>query len=224
MVLHLCIFHHSWLEHISQLFSLTTPIILFVWFCYTQYQRYLASYCKEIEGVYAGFVSSSRNLPDIKGLKSGIIMNIRDVDNKGFFKGDIDYGEVKLSFQNMIPVNKPMSAGTHTFLGKLNYQFYRDKIRHPLKPEENRIYKGKLYIITRFDFPFEIIKMEEYLHAVYDITHYREMKVLTFNLDKSIKEMGQKLPESFTLYKSAGYPFEPLKGVTDIVFNELSGK
>ena len=96
---------HTLLESLSQIFSLATPIILFIWFCYTQHQRYLANYCKELEGIYAGFVNTSRNTPDLKGLQAGIIMNIRDVDNKGFFKGEIEYGEVNLTIQNNVPIN-----------------------------------------------------------------------------------------------------------------------
>lgn len=217
-----CFSHHYILEYSSQIFGFATPVILFFWFCYTQYQRYLRDYCKEIVGVYAGFVQSSRNVPDKKGLQAGIIMYIRDIDNKGFFRGEIEYGETKLTFQNPIPISRPISAGNHKFLGKLDYKFYWDKVRNPLKPEQNRVYKGRLYVIVRFDFLFETQKIEEFQKAVYKIVYYREMKVLKFTLIESFKESGQKLPEEFMLYKSGGFAFEPLEGVTDIVFNPLN--
>jgi hypothetical protein len=213
--------HITLLERISQFFSLAVPFILLVWFCYTQYQNYLKSYCKEIEGVYAGFVSSSRNLTDTKGLNGGIIMYIRDVDNKGFFNGEFRYRETKLTIQNSIPKTELLTDGLHTFLGKMNFRFYFDKIRHPLKPMENRSYKGKLYVIVRLDFQFETNKMEDYLLSEYDIIHLREMKVLKFTLKQTKRDLAQKLPNSFTLFKSRGFTFEPLSGVKDIIFTDL---
>lgn len=213
-----------WLELASQIFGLFTPIILLVWFCYSQYINYLKTYCKEIEGTYAGFVNSSRNLTDTKGLNAGIIMHVKDVNDKGFFKGEFEYGETLLTFKNNIPTKLPVSTGIHFFLGKLDYRFYLDKIRHPLKSKENRVYKGKLYVITRFDFPFETIEIEEYLHAVYNVIHYREMKILKFTLLDSYEETAQKLPMEFTLYKSAGFSFEPLTGVNHVVFKPMSKK
>jgi hypothetical protein len=221
MELLLC-FHNSSLEQLGQVIGIGTPIILLFWFLYTQYQSYTRNYFREIEGIYAGFTESGRNLPGIKGINAGIIMYIRDVDNKGFFKGEFEFGEMTLTIQNKIPIERPLSAGIHTFLGKLNYKFYKDKSRHPLRVEENRVYTGRLYIIDRLDFQFETIKMEQYLQMEYDIIHFRELKALKFTLVNIHKETAQKLPKQFTLYKSGGFAFEPLKGVQDVIFKSFN--
>jgi len=213
--------HLTFFEVLSASVSIVTPLILFIWFLYSQYQSYFKTYCKELEGIYAGFVPSTRPLSESKGINAGIILYVRDVDTKGFFKGEFEFGEARLSLQNMIPVHSLVSIGIHTFLGKLKFEIYRDRIRHPLKPKENRIYNGTLYVIDRFDFAFDTNKMEDYLQAEYRIIHYREMKTLKFSLSKIYKEVAQKLPTEFTLYKSSNFAFEPLKGVRDVIFRPL---
>ena len=147
-------------------------------------------------------------------------MNIRDIDNKGFFKGEFDFGETEMTRQNERPIAINLRDGIFTFLGKLNHRLLRNKTRHPFKPEENRQYLGKLFIVDRLDFSFSDYKIEDYLSAEYDIVHYREMQTMKFTLSKVYKADRPELPKTFTLYKSAGFDFEPYKNVKQTVFRE----
>jgi hypothetical protein len=206
------------LENISSAISIATPIILLLWFYYSQRQTLSKSYFDQIDGIYGGFTEPISQLEDTKGLNSGIIMNIRDTDDKGYFKGEFDFAEAITKVENDRLLFKNVRDGVHTFLGKLNFEIYRDKARHPFKPEENRIYKGTLYIVDRLDFAFENYKIDTYLRAEYDILHYREMQTLKFTLKKLHKTGEPALPTSFVLYKKMGVSFEPYKNVKDVVF------
>ncbi len=209
----------SWtLEDFSSAISIATPIILLFWFYYSQRQTLSKNYFDQVDGIYAGFTEPISKLDDKKGLNSGIIMNIRDTDDKGYFKGEFDFGETKTEIENDRLFFKNVRDGVHTFLGKLDFEIYRDKARHPFKPEENRIYKGTLYIVDRLDFAFEDYKIDTYLRAEYDILHYREMQTLKFTLKKRHKEGEPELPTTFVLHKKMGVSFEPYKNVKDVVF------
>lgn len=208
------------LEQISAAISIATPFILLVWFYYSQKQTLSKNYYDEIDGIYAGFTDAIGKPQHNGRIYGGIIMNIRDIDNKGFFKGDFDFGETEMTTQNERPIAISLRDGIFTFLGKLNYRLFLNKTRHPFKPKENRTYLGKLYIVDRLDFSFEDYKIEDYLSAEYDIIHFREMQTLKFILSKVYKNDRPELPESFTLYKSAGFSFEPYKNVKRTVFRE----
>lgn len=212
---------NSWtLEQISAAISIATPIILLFWFYYSQRQTLSKYYFDQIDGIYAGFTEPISKLEDTKGLNAGIIMNIRDTDDKGYFKGEFDFGETKTEVENNRVYLRNVRDGVHTFLGKLNFELYRDKVRHPFKSEENRTYKGTLYIVDRLDFSFEDYNIETYLRAEYDILHYREMQTLKFQLRKLHKSGEPQLPKTFILHKKMGVSFEPYVNVRDVVFGE----
>jgi hypothetical protein len=214
----LCI--QSWtLEQISAAISIATPFILLFWFYYSQRHALSKSYFDQVDGIYAGFTEPISKIEDKKGLNAGIIMNIRDTDDKGYFKGEFDFGETRtdITDDNRISFTN-FRDGIHTFLGKLDFEIFRDKTRHPFRPEENRTYKGTLYIVDRLDFAFEDYKIDTYLRAEYDILHYREMQTLKFTLRKLHKDDGPGFPETFILHKKMGVSFEPYNNVRDIVF------
>lgn len=107
-------------------------------------------------------------------------MNIRETDDKGYFKGEFDFAETftetagnKVGFRNI-------RDGIFTFMGEMKFEIYIDKKRHLFKSKENRVYKGKLYIVDRLDFQFENYSFEDYLSAEYEIKHYRESRSLNF--------------------------------------------
>ncbi len=208
-----CLPHWS-IEKLSAIFGIATPIILLFWFLYTQRQTLSKRYFSKINGVYAGFTKQITNAED-NNVNSGIILNIRDTDDNGFFKGELDFKEVRNQSDVLL-------SGLYTFLGKLDFDLYMDKKRHPFKPSENRIYRGRLYIVDRLDFLFDQYKIENYLSAEYDIVYYREMETLKFSLRKNYKESKISLPNHFTLYKSMGFNFEPYKNVKRLVFSNQS--
>lgn len=207
------------LEQISALISIGTPIILLFWFYYSQREILSKSYFEQVDGIYAGFTEPISKVSNVKGFHAGIIMNIRDTDDKGYFKGELDYAETKADITNNDRVIfTKYRDGTHTFLGKLNFEIFRNKARHPFRPEENRIYKGSLYIVDRLDFAFEDYEIDTYLRAEYDIIHYREMQTIKFTLKKLHKGDWPGLPDTFVLHKKMGVSFEPYNNVRDIVF------
>ncbi len=206
------------LGQISNAISIATPIILLVWFYYSQKQTHSKNYFTEIDGIYAGFTDPINKAIANGTIYSGIIMNIRDIDDKGYFKGEFDFGESESVGGRRS--DRPLIDGIHSFYGKLNFTPYRDKTRHPFKPKKNRIYHGNLYIVDRLDFSFDNYKIEDYLCSEYNIIHYREMQTLKFKLSKVYKKEYPKIPHSFILYKSAGFDFEPYINVKTTVFRE----
>lgn len=210
------------IEKLSVIVSIATPIVLLIWFYYSQRQRFSKHYYEEINGIYAGYTDPISKIEDKKGLNAGIIMNISGTDENGYFKGEFDFAETKTNITNYQVSEITIRDGIHTFMGKLNFEIYLNKDRHPFKPEQNRTYFGKLYIVDRLDFQIETTNIETYLTAEYDIEHYREMKIMKFTLNKIYKKDSPELPKSFTLTKSYGLQFEPLKNVKESIFNNQS--
>ena len=204
-------------DNVSNAIGLVTPIILFLWFYYSQKQVLSKNYFDEIDGIYAGFTDTS-NSNIINEFQSGIIMNIRDTDNKGYFKGELDYAKTKMEIIDGRQSTRKIHDGVYTFMGKLDFKIFRNKARHPFELKQNRKYAGTLYIVDRLDFDFENYKIEDYLSAEYDILHYREMQTLKFTLRIIHKETGSSLPKSFILYRKMGASFEPYNNVKDSVF------
>lgn len=203
---------------ISALISIITPFVLILWFYYSQRQILSGKYFTEITGIYAGFTISEA-LPNNNGqISAGIIMNIRNVDSKGFFKGDFDYAETESYTQDVHHKFGSISDGVYSFFGDLEFEIYKSKKRNPFKLTENRCYSGNLYIVDRMDFQIENYKLEDYLIAEYSVVHYREMETIKFKLKKVYKKVSQTLPNEFVLYKSSGLFFEPYKNLKSIVF------
>lgn len=203
----------SWttIEHWSLIVGIFTPIVLLWWFFYLQKQ----SYYEELLGIFAGYTDPSNRIDVVKDgtVNSGLIMNFRDVTN-GFYRGEFDFREnLRIMYEEHF-----LSDGVDSFYCKMNYKIYLIKSRNPLKPEENRIYRGTLYIVQRLDIDFENKKIGEFLVAEYDVKHFREMRVLKFTLKKIQKEEFLRTPKSFILHKSLGLGFEPYKNVRDDIF------
>jgi hypothetical protein len=206
------------LGDISGLISILTPLVLLLWFYYSQRQVHSNNYFTEVSGIYAGFTTPKVPAPHNGQMHAGIIMNIRSVDSRGFFKGDFDYAETESYTQGGQHLFGNVTDGVYSFFGDIDFELYRNKKRHPFKLKENRIYKGNLYIVDRMDFQVENYKIEDYLVADYSIEHRREMGTLTFALRKVYKPGSQKFPDKFVLYKSTGLNFEPYKNLKRIVF------
>jgi hypothetical protein len=206
-------------EKISALISIITPLILLFWFYYTQRQTLSKFYFDEINGLYAGFTKPISASEDGGKVNSGIVMNIRDINNGGYFKGELDFSETTTRMEFNTVRFRLLSDRMQTFFGKMNYQIHLSKDRHPFKAEENRVYTGILYIVTRLDFLFEGNDFEKAILAEYDITHYREMGLMKFKLKQTYGKVKPNLPEQFVLNKSVGFEFEPYVNVRKIVFN-----
>jgi len=206
------------LKEVSDIISIVTPLILLIWFYYSQKQRLSKSYFSEIDGLYAGFTEPISTIEDKTGINSGIIMNIRDTDDSGFFKGEFDFAENQIKLINDNILTRNIRDGIHTFFGKLDFKLYISKSRHPFRLRENRVYNGSLYIVDRLDFSFDNYKIEDYLCAEYKIKHFREMQTLKFILKKVYRKDRPELPKEFILYKKMGASFEPYKNVKEVVF------
>ncbi len=194
---------------VSDLITIVTAIILICWFYYSQKQVLSKNYYDEIPGIYAGFTDGTQK-PDNY---SALIINIREIDNSGYYKGELEFAELRNPLDN-----EAMIWSIKNFIGKNEFSIKRDKIRHPLKPQENRVYIGKLYTVNRFDFLFTDYKIEDYTEDEYDVIHYRDMGVFVCTHKKSYKDSPSLLPKTFTLHKKGGYFFEPYENIKNSVF------
>ncbi|MGQ7852774.1 hypothetical protein ACUN24_00845 [Pedobacter sp. WC2501] len=202
------------LEDIANLISVFTPIILLLWFYYSQKQALAKIYFDRLSGIYAGFVSNIHE----RGSSAAIILNIRETDGNGFFTGDFDHREIGRHIGGDNFNTSMLIDGVYTFTGKLNFEIWRDKTRNPYKPKENRIYKGNLFLVDRLDFQFDNYNLEDYVRAEYEVIHLRDMQTLKFKLLKNHRANSLDLPETFILYKKIGFTFEPYEFVKTTVF------
>ncbi|MCK4665096.1 MAG: hypothetical protein KAT68_19665 [Bacteroidales bacterium] len=208
------------LDQIINLISILTPIILLAWFYYSQKQFLSKNYFKELIGDYGGFTETVAEIPN-KGIKSGMILHIKDINSQGYFKGEFRFGETIHSFDNGNPKVKRIRNGIITFYGKMNFKIHSSsRMRNPYKPKQNRKYNGKLFIVTRLDFSFDKTNIDDYLYGEYNIIHFREMETLVFEISKVYNEKHMNFPKTFKLYKSTGFSFEPLDSVKKVVFLE----
>ena len=105
----------------SNIISILTPIILLIWFYYSQIESLSKSYYSQIVGTYSDFsepvaISSS----DKSTAYAGFIMDIFEIDNNGYFRGELIYGETE---STMTGITGKVAA-TFQFYGQLNYKFY----------------------------------------------------------------------------------------------------
>lgn len=211
-------FQMSTAEQISTALSIATPVILLLWFYYSRRLALSKSYFTQIEGLYAGFTETVTKLSDSKRVYSGIIMNILDADEKGYFRGEFEFTERKIEAVDNMVSSSIVYEGLYSFWGKIDFKLYRSKCRNPLRPDENRIYKGKFYIVERLDFDFKIHKLETYLRAEYDIVHYREMQTIEFQQKIDHRPQSPGAPKTYTLFRKMGANFEPYNNVKRVVF------
>ena len=139
-------------------------------------------------------------------------MNIQTINSQGYFKGDFDYLERA--------EDEVVKDSINSFYGKLKYKFNYKRIIHPLDPNKNRTYDGKIYIVDRHDMPLHIENIKPYLKCEFTIKHYREMGAIEFTVPKMLKDSKFIYPSSFVLYKSMGFQFEPYQSVKEVVFKE----
>lgn len=142
----------SVLSEVSDLLSIASPIILLIWFYYSQFQVHSKNYFQEVKGTYAGFTDPQSKIATKKQIHSGIIMNVKELDSNGYFKGSFNYGETQFLTENNTPIKDSICSGIFTFFGQIDFKLYRNQNRHPYNADENRKYIGKLYVVDRLDF------------------------------------------------------------------------
>lgn len=196
--------------------SVITTLVLLGWFYYSQKQVFAKIYFDKLGGIYAGYVDHISE----RGSSAGIILNIREADNNGFFKGDFDHREIERDIINNNVIVNVLLDGIYTFTGKINFRIYRDKTRNPYRLKENRIYKGNLFLVDRLDFQFDNYNIDDYVRAEYEVIHYRDMQALKFRLVKNHRKDSPNLPSSFVLYKKQGFKLEPYENVKFTVFRD----
>src|SRR5690606_14322529 len=206
------------LEDWSNLIAIVTPGILLVWFYYSQKQTLSKDYFQEIEGIYAGFTDPIAKPNHAGKMYSGVIMNIRNIDNKGFYKGDFDFAETESCTINGQHTFNQLNDGVYSFFGDTRFRLHLDKKRHPFKTNENRTYKGSLFVVDHMSFPIDNTKLEDYLIAEYDVLHFRERETLKLTIKKVYRTGAQTLPNEILLHKSSGLNFEPYKNLKQVVF------
>lgn len=118
------------LEILSAYVSLAIPAVLLFWFVYSQWEKHSNVFYTELAGLYVNFTDHVNEIqfdPERETRYSGMIFNIREINNDGYFSGDIDFGEI-ISTQ----VGKRLvSDGMFNFMGNFNYWPHTNKRRNP---------------------------------------------------------------------------------------------
>jgi hypothetical protein len=203
------------LDGTAQIFEIFTPVILFIWFLYSQEEKFRKNYQGEIPGIYGGYTTPVIAAPPGHTIYAGAILSIKSVNSDGFFIGEFDYGERDRAREDGPP---QIISSLNTFFGHINYHVSFKRDVHPLKPETNRTYKGKLYVVDRIDIPFKISAIESFITYEFDVTHYREMGVLELTFSREYRKSGFEYPQSLILQKSKGIGFEPYQTLKETVF------
>lgn len=200
------------IEIIANILSIATPVILLIWFLYMSWQQNSKNLYDEVRGDYAGLISSEETSDGISPTYGGIILRIVNINSDGYFKGEFDFGESKDL--------KILSDGNYVFIGKVNYCFYINRIRVPFVKKENRVYRGKLYVVERLDTPAGQINQEELSNFEYDFTYYREIQQI--QLDKLVikSTVNQNIPSQILLSKKLDIMFEPYGIVKQLCFEQ----
>jgi hypothetical protein len=206
------------LEDLSNLISIVTPVILFIWFYYAQKQSLSKDYFEEIEGIYAGFTTPIATPNNGGRMYSGVIMNIRSVDNKGFYKGEFDFAETESCTINGQHIFNQLNDGVYSFFGESRFKLHIDKKRHPFRTKENRTYKGNLFVVVHLSLPLDDTKLDEVIIAEYDVIHFRERESLKLTRKKVHNKNEPTLPIEILLHKSSKLNFEPYQNLKKIVF------
>lgn len=205
----------------SDLLGIITPLILLVWFYYSQIHLLSKNYYSNFIGTYSGF-SDALVIMKMPGMTpyAGFIMDIKQVDSYGYFMGEMIYGEVESAQKGI----SGKVAAIFQFYGKIPYKFYFKKNINPFIIEANSKYFGKIYIVDRFDFE-RSRKIEDYRSFEYDVTYYREKNSFFFHDQKVFRE-HPILPTTFTLDKKVNIYNDLSQGVFATVFrpNQLFGK
>jgi hypothetical protein len=210
--------HTFGLEDWSNLISIVTPVILLFWFYYSLKQNLSKDYFKEVDGIYAGFTTPIATPNNGGQMYSGVIMNIRTVDNKGFYKGDFDFAETESCTINGQHMFNQLNDGVYSFFGDTRFRLHFDKKRHPFRTNENRTYKGSLFVVAHMSLPLDNTKLEDYLIAEYNVIHFRERESIKLTIKKIHRTGAQTLPTEILLHKSSGLTFEPYKNLKQVVF------
>jgi hypothetical protein len=132
------------LSDLNDIIGISTPIILLLWFYFSQHLKLSDKYHSEIIGKYAGFtetVNPELEKKESGKIYSGILMKILDIDTNGYFKGEFKYGENLSVSGNRTVEFRQIMDGIYTFLGKIDFEIYLPKNRHPYKTSDNRQYR-----------------------------------------------------------------------------------
>jgi hypothetical protein len=207
------------LSTFAEIFEISTPVTLLGWFLHSRHEEAKRAYYKEIVGQYGGFVNETINKP-IKGKRfdGGVTMEIFDIDDNGYFRGQFEYYENEITLGEVggrPATERPVHESVSFFYGKLrfrwNYRIFKN--RNPLLWKSNRLYKGDLRIVHRFD--SLNVSEEATLECIYTIIHHRESRVVEFVEKKVFKESFQR-PKQFTLFKELQTMLDPYTNVKRI--------
>lgn len=207
----LCLTLSDW----SNLITIITPAILLIWFYYSQRLILSNNYYSKIVGKYSGFCEPSvAEKTPTSYPYAGAILDVTQIDANGYFMGQIIYGEIESSQFG----DKGRVAAVLQVYGRIPYQFYFKKHRNPFLRKDNSKYKGKLYIVDRFDFEKDQ-QIENFKTMEYDVIYYRERNSLWFNNQKILRDNSNPvLPQTFLLDKKINVLGDISNGVFMTVF------
>jgi hypothetical protein len=198
----------------AEAFEILTPIVLFFWFLHTRKQHAKESLFKELIGFYGGWVSNTTNQSDEQNrFEGGLMLQIFDIDENGYFRGEFEYYEKQIQFQNSLPgfTARIVSASLKFYYGKLKFKWnYKLAKPNPLLYSTNRTYIGELKVIDRLD---KISEDESSrLEAVYNFKYFREACVLNL-IQKGLLKKDVRLPSRFTLMKKSPHQLDPYTNI-----------
>lgn len=189
--------------------SVITTVVVFLWFLLTQWQQRSTNLYTDFIGKYAGYTLTVLN--KALGCEAGMILKINKIDTKGYFFGELHFGEVNK--QTMEQYHDSMQ----TFYGRLDYRLPVPRRRHPFTYSKNHRYLGKLWIVDRLDFHLSEDSIEKYVSEEFDLIFFRELGVIRLNFVKpGIR--NNNLPGTIYLFKSQDLEFEPYKTVPRVIF------
>ncbi|MEJ5995233.1 hypothetical protein WG904_12465 [Pedobacter sp. Du54] len=219
MIVLTCMFFQIDVSKLADIVSVGTPIVLLIWFAISRKTQLEESFYKDFVGHYGGFTEPIDKSSGID--HGGFLLRILNIDSNGYFLGEFDFGEIKTTISSDKRLSfQQMRDGIYTCLGKIDHEIYASEDRHPMKVDQNRIYKGKFYVVDRLDFQFKSYNFENYIQLEYDLIHYREMKVIELKLTKTHKEISQ-LPAEITAHKKIGLSHDVYESVKFSSFRDF---
>lgn len=183
---------------LSNVASILTAIIAFIWFFYSKKLNYFEK--ENINGCYKAY-ETLRTRAEVGENDIALIeISISNVSSKGWFVGTVKYSEI------FRPVGA-RSEGSNNLIGYINYNFINDLFAflfprtNPLKIDKSKGYKGKLYVMSRNDFDIANRNWKDFLIETYEITHYRNSFRLSLTNKSGYmsKTQQSQLPESLLL-------------------------
>jgi len=82
----------------AEIFEIITPVTLLCWFFHSRWESGKHAYYKEFVGIYGGFVNETINKSnDTTRYDGGLMMEVFDVDDNGYFRGNLSIMKKRLS-------------------------------------------------------------------------------------------------------------------------------